>query len=463
MTCLLEIGQKLINNLFILKTLRLYTIVLLLLASRIRSDDNSFIDFNHYSNQNGLYQEKIMTYNVLHYDGEDNRDIFYQTIINQIQPDLLVCQEINGTDGFNSFLDNVLNIAQPGLWEGADFIDQSANNDIALYYKSEHFFYINTSVINTAQTSGTRNVVEWVMKHIATSVEFRIYGVHFKANVGYEERRRVEMSIMRDYLNDLPQQSHFIVAGDFNIYNASTEPGFEIITSPGSDIDGQLFDPLNRIGDWHADIGETDCEYADVHTQSTRVLDFGDGATGGMDDRFDWIMVSAAVLEETNEINYLDGTYTSYGNDGNHCNQAIYQGSNSAVSQSIAYALHAASDHLPVTASFQFSLQDTTTASISSESKTTEKPILHGWYPNPFNPYSIFKYNLPKNSFVNISIIDLLGRHVKTLINKSQLSGVQTVAWNGTDQTNNDVPSGIYYCRIKVSQFEAITKIVFLK
>jgi endonuclease/exonuclease/phosphatase family metal-dependent hydrolase len=415
------------------------------------------------SSQDSLYLEKIMTYNVLHYDGENDRDPYFKEIIYQIEPDLIVCQEINGVEGFNSFFDSVLNVIHPGVWDYADFIDQSANNDIALYFKSEHFSYVSTSMIYTAQTSGTRNVVEWVMVHNATSIQFRIYGVHFKANPGYEERRMIEMTIMRNYLNDLPEQSNFIVAGDFNIYNASTEPGFDVITSPGSDTDGQLFDPLNRIGDWHANVGETDCEYADIHTQSTRVLDFGDGATGGMDDRFDWIFVSAAILQETNDINYVDETYVSFGNDGNHCNQAINDGENSAVSQSIAIALHAASDHLPVVASFQFGDTDTSTVSTMFDNKVYSMPKLYGWFPNPFNPYTTFKYDLPENSFVNITIRDLLGRHVRTLINQFQDAGSKSVNWNATNANNEPVPSGMYFCILKVGQFEGITKIILLK
>jgi len=435
----------------------------LVLNNIIISQENRFRSLTRNSNQDGLYQEKIMTYNVLHYDGENDRDPFFKEIIGQIEPDLIVCQEINGVDGFNSFFDSVLNVVHPGIWDYADFIDQSANNDIALYFKSEHFSYVSTSMIYTAQTSGTRNVVEWFMVHNATSIQFRIYGVHFKANPGYEERRRVEMTIMRDYLNDLPEQSDFIVTGDFNIYNASTEPGFAVITSPGSDNDGRLFDPLNRIGDWHADVGEIDCEYADIHTQSTRVLDLGDGATGGMDDRFDWILVSASILEETNDINYVDGTYLSFGNDGNHCNQGINEGENSSVSQSIANALHAASDHLPVVASFQFGWADTSTASIMYDNKAPVIPRLYGWYPNPFNPYTTFKYDLPENSFVNITIRDLLGRHVRTLINQFQDAGSKSVNWNATNANNAPIPSGIYFCILKVGQFEGITKIILLK
>jgi hypothetical protein len=137
----------------------------LVLNNIIISQENRFRSLTRNSNQDGLYQEKIMTYNVLHYDGENDRDPFFKEIIGQIEPDLIVCQEINGVDGFNSFFDSVLNVVHPGIWDYADFIDQSANNDIALYFKSEHFSYVSTSMIYTAQTSGTRNVVEWFMVH----------------------------------------------------------------------------------------------------------------------------------------------------------------------------------------------------------------------------------------------------------------------------------------------------------
>ena len=78
------------------------------------------------------------------------------------------------------------------------------------------------------------------------------------------------------------------------------------------------------------------------------------GANGGMDDRFDWIFASASVLEDTYDMTYVHDSYVAFGNDGQHFNQAINSGTNGAVSQAMADALHAASDHLPVFASFQF-------------------------------------------------------------------------------------------------------------
>ena len=295
----------------------------------------------------------ILTYNLLNYQDEDDREGYYQLIIDEIQPDIIVCQEVNADDGFNHFLNDVLNIVQPNEWLGAEFINQSASQDIALYYKPQYFNYISTSAISTAQGSGTRDVIEWVIQHAESLVEFRIYGVHLKASSGNSnsQERLAETTALRNYLNELPSGSHFIVCGDFNIYSnsSSSEPAFDMLTGAGDNNAGQLFDPINRIGHWH-----NNSSFSDVHTQSPRTTQFGGGANGGMDDRFDWVFVSSAVLEESYEMNYIENTYTAFGNDGQHFNQAINSGTNSAVSEEIADAVHGASDHLPVFAEFQF-------------------------------------------------------------------------------------------------------------
>jgi len=299
----------------------------------------------------------ILTYNLLNYEDENDREPHYQLIINEIEPDIIVCQEVNANEGFNHFLSDVLNVAQPNEWLGAEFTNQSASQDIALYYKPQYFNYISTSVISTAQGSGTRDVIEWVLQHVESSVQFRVYGVHLKASSGTSnaQERLLESTALRSYLDTLPIGSHFIVCGDFNIYsNSSTsEPAFDMLTVAGENASGQLFDPINRIGHWH-----NNSSFADVHTQSPRTTQFGGGANGGMDDRFDWIFASTAVMEETYEMTYVENTYTVLGNDGAHFNQAINSGTNSAVSEEMADALHAASDHLPVFADFQFPTGD---------------------------------------------------------------------------------------------------------
>jgi len=290
---------------------------------------------------------RVMTYNLLNYDNDDSRENDYRNIIEYAEPNLIVAQEVNGTDGYDHFLSDVLNTLNPGAWEAAPFTNQSAQQDIALYYQPEYFSFISTSTINTASSSGLRDVVEFEMVHLSSDIEFKVYGVHLKASSGDDNaaQRLEETTILRNYLNDLPANSDFLVAGDFNIYSSSSssEPAFNKLTGEESDNDGRLFDPVDRIGHWH-----NNDDYADVHTQSPRTTSFGGGATGGMDDRFDWIFASASILDAESDMHYVEDTYWAVGNDGDHFNQAINNGGNSSVSMSMANALHDASDHLPV-------------------------------------------------------------------------------------------------------------------
>ena len=290
---------------------------------------------------------RIMTYNVLNYQDENEREDDYVLILDFVQPDLIIAQEIVGQSGYSNFKSDVLDIIDSDHWSGAPFTNQSAQQDIALYYRDDIFSFISTNVVYSAQSSGTRDVIEWVMLHSSSGIEFNIYGVHLKASSGTSNanERLQETTILRNYLNDHSSDSYFIVGGDFNIYsnNSSSEPAFEMLTASSDDNDGRLFDPIDRIGHWH-----NNSSYADVHTQSPRTSNFGGGATGGMDDRFDWLFVSQSLLDASSSMHYVDDTYWAFGNDGNHFNDAINDGNNNSVSDEIADALHDGSDHLPV-------------------------------------------------------------------------------------------------------------------
>jgi len=287
-----------------------------------------------------------MTYNILNYEDENDREDDYALIIDFTQPDLIVAQEIIGQTGYSHFQSDVLDVVNPNGWSSAPFTNQTAQQDIALYYKHDIFTFVSTSVVYTAQSSGTRDVIQWVMLHNLSGLEFNIYGVHLKASSGSSNanQRLQETTILRNHLNELAA-NFFIVAGDFNIYsnNSSSEPAFDMLTGASDNNNGRLFDPIDRIGHWH-----NNSSYSDVHTQSPRTSSFGGGANGGMDDRFDWLFVSQSILDETSSMYYVDETYCAFGNDGNHFNDAINDGTNNSVSVQMADALHDASDHLPV-------------------------------------------------------------------------------------------------------------------
>jgi len=290
---------------------------------------------------------RIMTYNILNYQDDNEREDHYIEIVSDIDPNLIVVQELIGNNGYENFKTDVLDVIDPTVWSSALFTNQSAQQDIALYYHHDIFTFVETNAIPTAQSSGTRDVIEWVMNHTESNVQFYIYGAHLKASSGSSnaQQRLEETTVLREHLNNLSDGSYFILAGDLNIYsnNSSSEPCFDMLTGSTDNNNGRLFDPIDRIGNWH-----NNSSYSDVHTQSPRTSSFGGGANGGMDDRFDWLLVSESILTETSQMYYIEDSYTAFGNDGNHFNDAINSGNNSAVSNEMADALHDASDHLPV-------------------------------------------------------------------------------------------------------------------
>ena len=89
-------------------------------------------------------------------------------------------------------------------------------------------------------------------------------------------------------------------------------------------------------------------------------------------------------------------------------------------------------------------------------------------YPNPFNPSTTIEYQIPVSGGVSIRIYDLLGREVRTLVDRQQSAGYFAVVWDGNNGGNQPVASGVYLCRIQVisgdkQAFTAIRKMVLLK
>jgi hypothetical protein len=84
-------------------------------------------------------------------------------------------------------------------------------------------------------------------------------------------------------------------------------------------------------------------------------------------------------------------------------------------------------------------------------------------YPNPFNPATIIRYALPKESYVEIIVYDLLGQKVKTLVAENQSSGYRSIAWDGTDNSGGKVSSGMYLYRMVAGSFVQAKKLVMLK
>ena len=84
-------------------------------------------------------------------------------------------------------------------------------------------------------------------------------------------------------------------------------------------------------------------------------------------------------------------------------------------------------------------------------------------YPNPFNPTTHIRFNIPETGLVNITIYDMLGRQVKTLINNTQDAGYRSIIWDATNDYGKPMSAGIYLYQIQTGDFIQTKKMVLLK
>ena len=88
---------------------------------------------------------------------------------------------------------------------------------------------------------------------------------------------------------------------------------------------------------------------------------------------------------------------------------------------------------------------------------------LHQNFPNPFNPVTTIRYDLPKDNLVMLTVYDMLGRVVVQLVNTTQEAGFKLVQWDGSDSMGRSVSAGVYLYHIQAGEFVQTKKMVLLK
>lgn len=88
---------------------------------------------------------------------------------------------------------------------------------------------------------------------------------------------------------------------------------------------------------------------------------------------------------------------------------------------------------------------------------------LRGNFPNPFNPETTISFSLAEKSSVRIDIYNVLGQRVRTLVNDTMDAGMHQVVWNGRNQNDHAVSSGIYFMKMKGGRFTFTQKMILLK
>jgi endonuclease/exonuclease/phosphatase family metal-dependent hydrolase len=312
---------------------------------------------------------KLMSYNLMHYPStyvyEDSSNTFVdrsttlKTITDEIQPDILMVCELQNATGATAILDNVLNVGT-SKYTSPNFVYNQSSSYTALnqflYYNTDKLILENQSVLITA----IRDINNYTFLLNTTGkdtnpIYLEVFVAHLKASTGAaNEQKRLDMvNVFTANLASIPSNHHVVFAGDFNFYVAS-EDGYQEIIDTSNAI--TMIDPINREGSWH-----NNSSYKDIQTQSPLTThsqfaaNYGangagsDGTTGGLDDRFDFIMIDQNTATSA-ALHYVANSYKAFGNNGNCFNDNINDTdcSGAEYSQTTRNNLANMSDHLPV-------------------------------------------------------------------------------------------------------------------
>ena len=292
---------------------------------------------------------KTMFYNVLEFpELNPNRITLLQDILQDYSPDIFMVCELQSQEGADVILNVGLNSNGNSNYSAAPYFEnQSGGGDLqqALFYRNDMFVLENTEIINTP----VRDINKYTLLLNTESQDtnpIRIYAyvTHLKSSQG-SANQQLRLSMVEAFVNDTQQledDAFVLFAGDFNIYT-STEPAYLEILDQTNSL--AMADPIDTPGSWN-----NNEDFRAVHTQSTRTSSsgFGGGAGGGLDDRFDFIMVSQNMMTNPN-LQYKTDSYKAYGNNGNCYNNNINDiNCGGLYNQIIRDALYNMSDHLPV-------------------------------------------------------------------------------------------------------------------
>jgi len=181
--------------------------------------------------------------------------------------------------------------------------------------------------------------------------------------------------------------------------------------------------------------------------------------------------VSGAVVYSTDANGNISGYGITDGN-GSYTINGVAQGSFNVFTDAIGFTY----DGSGYSSTTIYNSDGTATSGSANLSVTPENPLavktptvqptsysLEQNYPNPFNPTTQIAFNLAQTERVNISVYNILGQRVATIVDADMSSGAHVVMWNGRSERGEVLPSGVYFYRLSTPNFSAVKKMVLLK
>jgi len=295
-------------------------------------------------------QLRVVSWNITNYSG--GRTAAFQTAIFDsfnglsMQPDVITVQEVLSSGGHGAFL-TLLNSSpnSPGDYAAAPW-HNGRDTDSTFYFRTGTVVYLGTTVVQPGNVNeNPRDIMRYDFAPVGYEGESNtvsIYSLHMKAGSSSSDqaRRLIEAQYIRTDAENLPAERALMVVGDFNI-QSSNQGAYQEFIGTQANNDGRVFDPIARPGSW-----QNNSTYTFVHTQDPQ-------GGGGMDDRYDQILISEDLIDGggleylgNHTVPYSNSTWNdpnhsflSWGNDGTSYNVAMTTTGNTMVGASIAQAI----------------------------------------------------------------------------------------------------------------------------
>ncbi len=388
---------------------------------------------------------RLMHYNLLNFGSSgacpstNTRIDYLNTILGEVNPDIFTVNElkVNLSGGENTrankILEEVFNQNSSTFSRATDTYQSTGDQVNMVFYNNQKFeMYAQDQItedLNGNQLTRLIDIYRFYYKeNIAIdTIFFEVIVAHLKASSSVPDalERATQTAAIMAYINANDLSDNIILAGDLNVYT-SVETAFLNLINPSSGL--KFNDPIEQLGPWHLN-----SDFAEIHTQSTRENDGGCGSSGGMNDRFDFILYSDAVKNGSDGILGLSTTYKAFGQDGTYFNDDLDQNGNSEIDSDVASALFNMSDHLPVLIDFYMDINFT---SVQREISSGLIEVV-----TPIREWIVFNTkDLESNAFT-LKLFDISGKQV----HKEKLKN--RFGW--TEVKANHLPSGIYMLKIE--------------
>lgn len=361
---------------------------------------------------------RVMFYNLYRFpvNAPANREFLLEQILKEAKPDLLMACEIVNKDGSDRILNTAFH-SLPDSFSAPQFVYCPTAEDDPL----QQMVYYNTRKLTLLHQEALPAIIRDINHYTfylnnsyssGDSALLDVFVTHLKAGEGSANswlRETMADSFVKA-LQKIPTNHHVLLAGDFNFYS-DQEAAFRIFTDTSNVI--KMEDPLLQPGDWHNNPG-----FGAIHTQATRktLSGFGlGGASGGINDRFDFILISKNLRTDS-MLFYQPDSYHSFGNNGNCFNKAVNNDTCvGAYSLPLRNLLFQMSDHLPVIMNLRTSTHFPAVTKVEG-SKTGQQKMLYFPKGNIFSQQLILELKTNRNNQQDVVFIyDLTGRIIETI------------------------------------------------